>query len=199
MSRDSVVSMSRPAAHVAPSPHRFTREEYHRMGEAGLFANERVELLDGTIVTMAAQNSSHAGTVHRLQRQLLACCGAAIVRSQLPIILDDWSEPEPDVAVCAPDPHDYTREHPRAEQVLLVCEVAISSLSFDRLQKAAAYAGSGIAEYWIVDVESRAVHVLSEPDLGERRYRHERRAGDGDVLAVPGNASLAVSDVLPPL
>jgi Uma2 family endonuclease len=191
--------MSRPAAHVAPSPHRFTREEYHRMGEAGLFADERVELLDGTIVTMSAQNSPHAGTVDRLHRLLVGAVGEKIrVRAQLPIILDDWSEPEPDVAVCAPDPYDYTREHPAGTQVLLVCEVAISSLAYDRLTKAAAYARSGIAEYWLVDVENRIVFVSSKPSRSEERYRDEVRAHDGDTLRVPGGATLAVSDVLPP-
>src|SRR5205085_6171771 len=114
---------------TAPSPHRFTREEYHRMSDAGLFANERVELLDGTIVTMSAQSSPHASTVHRLHRLLDRTLGdQACVRMQLPVVLNDWSEPEPDVAVCVPDPGDYPRCHPQADQVLLICEVALSSL-----------------------------------------------------------------------
>jgi Uma2 family endonuclease len=199
MNRSSVVSMSRPA-YVAPSPHRFTREEYHRMGDAGLFADERVELLDGTIVTMGRQNSPYAGTTYQLHRLLARALGDILcVRTQLPIILDDWSEPVPDVAVCAPDPYHYAREHPTPRQVLLVCEVAVSSLAYDRSEKAAAYAASGIREYWIVDVENRLIQVLTDPEPAERCYRGERRAHDGDVVHVPGGGTLAVSEILPPL
>lgn len=170
------------------------------MGEAGLFANERVELLDGTIVTMSPQNSPHAGTVDQLQRLLGGVVRDTMrVRTQLPIILDDWSEPEPDVAVCAPDPYGYTREHPKAPSVVLVCEVAGSSLAHDRSAKAAAYAGSGIPEYWIVDVENRVIHALTDPDQTGRRYRRERQVRDGEGLPAPGTGTLAVSEILPPL
>jgi Uma2 family endonuclease len=191
--------MSRPA-YVAPSPHRFTREEYHRIGDAGLFADECVELLDGTIVTMGRQNSPHAATTHRLHRLLVRVLGdTPCVRAQLPIILDDCSEPVPDVAVCKPDPYDYAREHPISEHVLLVCEAAVSSLAYDRSEKAAAYAASGIREYWIVDVENRMIQVLTDPEPAERRYRGERRARDGDMVHAPGGGILAVSEILPPV
>lgn len=169
------------------------------MGEAGLFANERVELLDGTIVTMSAQSSAHAGTAYRLQHILERTLGDDFcVRAGLAIVLDDWSEPEPDVAVCTVDARDYTTRHPTAEEVLLVCEVAISSLAYDRADKAGAYASSSIAEYWIVDVEGRAVHVLTDPDPVTRHYRRERIFPDGDAIEAPGGASIAVSDILPP-
>jgi Uma2 family endonuclease len=169
------------------------------MGEAGLFAHERVELLGGTIVTMSAQNSPHAGTVDLLRTALLSVVAAGIrVRAQLPIVLDDWSEPDPDVAVCSADPHHYTRNHPHAEQVLLVCEVASSSLAYDRSEKAAAYAASRIPEYWIVDIEHRIVHVLTDPDPGTRSYRSEKRAEVGSAVTAPGGATLAVADILPP-
>ncbi len=170
------------------------------MGEAGLFAHERVELLDGTIVTMSPHCSPHAGTVDQLTRLLLLAVGRVNrVRAQLPIILDDWSEPEPDVTVCLPDRHHYVHGHPTAAQVLLVCEVASSSVAFDRSVKAAAYAASGIPEYWVIDLDDRGVHVLRDPDRAERHYRSRRRAGDGDVLVALGTASLAVSEILPPV
>jgi len=190
--------MSRPAE-IAPSPHRFTREEYHRMGEAGLFANERVELLDGTIVTMSPQGCPHAGTVEHMDGLLRqATEGRFRVRAQLPVVLNDWSEPEPDLAVCVLEPHRYTRAHPLPEQIVLVCEIASSSLGYDRTEKAAAYAASGIPEYWIVDVDRRSIHVLREPDRDERRYRVDETVGeDGEVVA-PGGARIAAADVLPP-
>ena len=169
------------------------------MGDAGLFANERVELLDGTIVTMAPQSPPHAGTVVRLHRALIrAIDKAADVRMQPPIVLDDWSEPEPDVIVCRLDPYDYTREHPRPDQILLVAEVAVSSLAYDRGRKAQAYARAGILEYWIVDVDGRRIEVLRYPDTATGRYRVVAIAREGELLPTPGGESVAVDDVLPP-
>ena len=169
------------------------------MSAAGLFANERVELLDGTIVTMSAQSSPHAGTVHRLHRVLARTFGdAACVRMQAPVVLNDWSEPEPDVTACAADRYDYTRAHPLPTQILLVCEVSLSSLDYDRSEKARAYAASGIPEYWIVDVESRVIHVLADPDPATGRYRREERISEPDTVLAPGGAPLAVADILPP-
>ena len=168
------------------------------MGEAGLFAHERVELLDGTIVTMTPQSSPHAAVVNRLTRLLVPRLGHTLhVRVQSPIILDDWSEPEPDFVVCRADPHDYASGHPRARDIVLVCEVAISSLAFDRIAKAAAYAVSGIPTYWIVDVESRVVVVLDDPDPSTRGYRRERRFEEDATLEAPGGTWVAVTDVLP--
>src|SRR5262245_22966351 len=156
--------MSARAATV-PVPHRFTREEYYRMGEAGLFADERVELLDGEIITMPPQNPPHAGVTSRIAQALIRLLGTLFsVRIQLPIVLDDWSEPEPDIAVCQLDPDDYEREHPRADQVWLVIEVAEASLSYDRSQKVAAYSRSSIPEYWIVNLLNRRIEVFSDPD-----------------------------------
>ena len=169
------------------------------MGEAGLVANERVELLDGTIVTMSPQGCPHAGTVDQLGELLRrAIDGRFRVRMQLPVVLNDWSEPEPDLAVCVLEPHRYTRAHPLPEQIVLICEIASSSLGYDRTEKAAAYAASGIPEYWIVDVDRRSIHVLRDPDRDERRYRIEETVGeDGEVVA-PGGARIAAADVLPP-
>lgn len=168
------------------------------MGEAGLFAHERVELLDGTIVTMTPQSSPHAAVVSRLTRLLVPRLGHNLhVRSQSPIVLDDWSEPEPDFVVCGPDLQDYATGHPRAQDIVLVCEVAISSLAFDRTAKAAAYAASGIPTYWIVDVESRVLVVLDDPDPTTRRYRRERRFEEDAMVEAPGGTLVAVTDVLP--
>lgn len=169
------------------------------MSEAGIFANERVELLDGTIVTMSPQSSPHAGTAYRLHRLLERTLGDEFcVRGQLSVVLDDWSEPEPDVAVCKVDARDYTTRHPAPEDIVLVCEVAISSLAYDRAEKAIAYARSGIREYWIVDVERRALLVFADPDPAACRYRTERTLREGGTLVAPNGLVLAVADVLPP-
>jgi Uma2 family endonuclease len=168
------------------------------MADAGLFANERVELLDGTIVTMSPHTTLHAAALHRLGKASARVIGDDLdVRTQLPIVLDDWSEPEPDVVVCRADPRDYETAHPRPEDVVLVCEVAVSSVVFDRTQKAAAYAASGIRAYWIVDVEARVVDVFDDPDRAARRYRRERRFEDGATVDMPGGSYLAVTELLP--
>ena len=169
------------------------------MGDAGLFADERVELLDGTIVNMAPQTSLHAGTVTRLHRVLSRAVGeTAHLRTQLPIVLDDWSEPEPDVAACKPDPFDYTREHPHPSDLLLACEIADSSLAYDRGAKAAAYAASGIREYWLVDLESRTIEVRGDPEPSSRRYRRDTLVREGETLTAPSGAVAAAADILPP-
>jgi Uma2 family endonuclease len=78
------------------------------MAEAGLFADERVELLDGEIITMSPKLTLHTFTVNRLMYALIAQLGTvALVRVQDPIVLNNWSEPEPDIAVCQPDPDNY--------------------------------------------------------------------------------------------
>jgi Uma2 family endonuclease len=179
----------------APAPRRFTREEYHRMGEAGLFANERVELLDGAVVAMSPHSTRHASAVARAVQALIVACGrTAHVRCQLPIVLDDSSEPEPDIAVCRPAADDFAASHPRPEDVMLVVEVAESSLAYDRGAKAAAYAASGIREYWIVDITTRTVEVLAEPASA---YTRRDVRGEKDRLTVPGGATVAVTDLLP--
>ena len=185
-------------AAFAPIPYRFTRAEYYRMGEAGLFADTRVELLDGEIITMAPQNPPHAGTTNRLASVVIRLLGAIFsIRVQAPIVLNDWSEPEPDIAICRLDPDDYRREHPRASDVLLVIEVADASLSYDRGRKVAAYAGGGIPEYWIVNLVDRRIEVLSDPDRAAQRYRSAHDVLACDSLPLPGGALLAAADMLP--
>src|SRR5215471_6800979 len=123
-------------AAATPTPYRFTRDEYYRMGDAGLFVDKRVELLDGEIITMPPQNPPHAGVLTRVSSTVMRLLGTTFtIRIQLPIVLDDWSEPEPDVAVCQFDLDDYERGHPHADQVLLVIEIAEASLSYDRTYK----------------------------------------------------------------
>jgi Uma2 family endonuclease len=183
---------------AAPSVHRFTRDEYYRMAEAGLFRDERVELLDGEIITMSPQNTPHASTVYRLAHRLEQLIGnMTCIRCQLPVVLNDWSEPEPDIAVCAPDPDDYGQAHPQPGQILLLIEVADASSAYDRGQKAVAYAVSGIPELWIVSLPDRRVEVLSAPDTALQLYRQQQYAFAGDTLSLPSGITIAVTDILP--
>ncbi|MBI3246898.1 MAG: Uma2 family endonuclease [Deltaproteobacteria bacterium] len=183
---------------VAPTLYRFTRDEYYRMGEAGLFIDKRVELLDGEIITMPPQNPPHAGTTNHIGGIFIHLLGSAFtVRMQTPIVLDDWSEPEPDIAVCQPDPDDYMFAHPRADQVLLLIEVAESSLPYDRRRKTAAYARSGVPEYWIINLVDKWIEIFSDPDPAAQCYRNERHATASDTVTLPGGSVLSAAALLP--
>ncbi len=183
---------------TATRPHQFTVADYHRMVAAGILNEDsRVELIRGQIVDMAPIGAPHLNMVNRLTRLLPAILGELGVLSvQNPVRLDDGSEPQPDVAVLKPRPEEYETTTPRAADVLLVIEVAETSLDDDRAVKAPLYAGSGIPEYWIVNIVDRVVEVYRQPENG--LYLQTRRVGaDGtlDVLMVPGNA-LPATDLL---
>ncbi len=134
---------------------RWTRFEYERLIDAGMFRpGERLELLDGQLVVREPQGSLHATAVGLIEDALRACFGSGwVVRVQMPIALDDESEPEPDVAVVAGARRDYELSHPA--RPALVVEVSESSLGQDRGDKAGLYARAGVPEYWIVNLVSR--------------------------------------------
>lgn len=167
---------------AAPSRHRFTVEEYHRLGDAGLFANERVELIDGEIIDMAPIGGPHASTVNRLTRVLVTRLGErAVVAPQNPVGLTDLSEPQPDIAVLRPR-DDFYRTHATPADVFVLIEVAETSLRFDRGVKAPLYGRAGVPETWVIDVLGRTIEVFTEP--GPTGYAARRVAGVNDVLEV---------------
>jgi len=142
-----------------------TVQEYHQMAEAGILdADERVELIDGYILKMAAKGTAHSSATTRtarLMEQLLA--GQVWIRVQEPIRLNNYSEPEPDIAVVQSDPLDYADHHPTASEVYLVIEVSDSTFQKDCGLKAKAYARSHILDCWVLDVTERKLHVFREP------------------------------------
>jgi len=168
------------------------------MFDAGLFRDERVELLDGEIIAMGSNNPPHASTVGKINMLLTPLLAQRYtVRVQLPIRLDPWSEPQPDVAICALDPDHYLAGHPKPDDILLLIEASDASLAFDRKRKRAAYARGGIAEYWIVNVPDRIIEVSQRPDRAAKRYRVSRRARPGDILSLPDGTTVAVADLVP--
>lgn len=167
----------------------WTVDEYHRMGEAGLLGNEdRVELVGGELVQMAPIGSEHAGCVGTLTRLLVMAVGErAIVFVQNPVRLDERSEPEPDFAVLKPRADEYRSALPTAEDVLLIVEVADSSLAYDRGLKLELYAGHGIPEVWVVNLAAQEVEVFRGPQEGD----YTSRASFGlssmlEIAALPG-------------
>ncbi len=178
-------------ASVAPKKLRIDVNRYEKMIAAGVLTkDDRVELIDGEILEMAPIGAKHTGLATRLLRTLILALGEqAIVCAGGAVSLRDFSEPEPDIMILRPREDDYTGKVPEPADVLLVIEVSDSSLSFDQGTKRLLYARHGIAEYWIVDVQNRCVHVYREPRNGD--YGEVRCCRDGDLLRaelLPGAA-----------
>jgi Uma2 family endonuclease len=170
------------------------RTEYDRLVASGAFDDERVELLDGMLVTMTPQDAAHAHTVHRLADFLFnALRGKAVVRVQSPLGLLDISEPEPDIAVVPLA--DYSTQHP--SEAHLVIEVAGSSLRRDRAVKGPIYARGGVPDYWLVDLHARIVEVHREP--GASAFATITRHTENETLRLLrfGEVEILIRDVLP--
>ena len=144
------------------------------MGEAGVFAPDaRLELIEGEIIDMAPIDPPHAGIVLRLNRWFVERSrGKAVVSPQNPVIASKSSVPQPDILLLRARPDDYMTAHPTPADVLLVVEVADSTLSFDLRKKVPLYARSGMAEVWVVDVNARTVHVHRDAAQGEYRISY---------------------------
>jgi len=183
---------------------RWTRVEYDRLIEAEILASEdRFELLGGEMIVKEPQPSSHATSIRLVQRVLTAEFGSGWdVRAQMPVALDEESEPEPDISVVPGDPRDYRDAHP--ERPILIVEVAVSRLRFDREQKGSLYARAGIADYWIVNIPDRRVEVYREPVSDAAapfgwRYGRSIALGPNErvsPLAAPA-AAVVIGDLLP--
>lgn len=166
-----------------------TVDEYHRMGEAGILTErDRVELIEGELVAMTPIGGPHAGTVVDLTHALAEAVGpGARVSVQNPIRLGETSEPEPDVALLKPRPDRYRTGIPRAEDVLLVVEVADTSLEYDRRVKRPLYARHGIPELWIIDLQAGEIEVYRDPrGDGYASVRTVGREAVLTVAALPG-------------
>lgn len=197
--------MSTPQAQIitVPRPHRWTREEYYKMGEEGFFQDQRVELIEGEVIEMSPVYAPHATSVTATAEVLRAVFGKGwVIREEKPLGLGINSDPEPDVAVVAGKLGDFKDAHPTT--AALVIEVADSSLSYDRTQKASLYAKAGITDYWIVNLQERQIEVHRRPivDANARfgfGYADKMIFKEGDSvkpLAKP-KASIAVADLLP--
>lgn len=178
---------------------RFTVDEYYKLAEAGILApDERVELLAGEIITMGPIGSKHAGSVTRFAEELSLRLGRRVtVRVQNPVRLSTGEEPEPDIAVLHRKDDGYASGHPGPEDVILLIEVADSSVGFDRDHKLPMYALHGIPEVWLGDINARTVEVYDQPMAAG--YARVRVFDAGETLspgAVP-DLEIPVSDVMP--
>jgi Uma2 family endonuclease len=173
------------AMEYGPRPHRITVDEFHRMAEVGLFAPEaRVELIEGVIIDMAPIGTVHARDVDFvMERFVLAVRGKAIVRTQGAIQLSDDTMLQPDIAVLKFRVDGYMRKHPGPSDIVLVVEVADSSIDYDFGEKLKLYARFGVQEVWVLNVQTNTLHFFrSRTDLG---YREESTTQNPGVLPVP--------------
>jgi len=157
----------------------FTVAEYHEMAKAGILAERGLELINGEIIEMSPIGSKHAKYVNIISRLLGNLLGEElIISSQNPVIANDLSEPEPDFAILRFRADYYEDELPHGQDVLLIIEVADSSISYDRKVKLPLYAASGVSECWIVDILKKEIQVHWQAEGNTYRFRELVRIGD---------------------
>ncbi len=171
----------------------FTAGEYNRMVEAGILTeDDRVELIEGEIVEMSPIGSRHAACVNRLTMLLSSQAGQDfIVSVQNPIVVDDYSEPEPDVAILQMRDDYYAHQLPTVPDVLLVIEVADTSVEIDRSVKIPLYARTGVTLSILVDLPRELIELHSEPVNGQ--YQSVQVFGRGDSIQAKTMPQLILS------
>jgi Uma2 family endonuclease len=177
---------------------KFSTSQYHQMMETGILTeSDRVELIRGEIVEMAAIGRRHASQVRRLNTFFSEQLGGrAIVDVQNPIELSDRSEPQPDIALLHPRDDFYESRHPQPSDVFLLIEVADTTIETDREIKIPLYAEANIPEVWIVNLNEQCIEVYRHPTGGEYGTVQTFRCGESlSILAFP-ELAIAVDDLL---
>jgi Uma2 family endonuclease len=180
---------------------RWTVEDYHRMSELGILnPNERTELIAGHITLMAAKGTAHVTSLHLLANALRDLLGdTALVRTQDPIRLDDFSEPEPDLAIARGTIFDYADHHPHPNDIYLLVEVADSTLKQDCEVKDKLYAQANIIEYWVLDLKNRQLHIFRNPTpTGYTSHLILTEPHQVSPLAFPA-LTITLASILPPV
>lgn len=172
--------------------------EWHKMGEAGIFSPEsRLELIKGEILEMSPIGSNHAGHINRLNKLFSKLIPDDIITSvQNPLQLNDLSEPEPDFMLLRPEPGFYSSRHPTADDVLLLIEVADSSLAFDRIQKQRLYALHNIPEYWVLNLNLNCLEVYRQPHDENYAEKTTLRSGDQVDVELLAATTVKIAEIL---
>jgi Uma2 family endonuclease len=183
---------------------RFSLDEYHRLAELGFFhEDDRVELIRGEIIQMAAKGTPHTTCCSNLLEELaILVAGKAKVRCQDPIILPSSSEPEPDFVIVRLRTDNYLSAHPTPLDILLVIEIADSTLKYDQETKLPLYAEAGISDYWIFNLVKNQLETYTEPyqdSQGNFGYTVKRIVLPNQAIALPcfPDMSLDLSKVFP--
>ena len=183
---------------LAQAQHRFSVADYYRMAETGVLKPDaRVELLGGQIIDMSPIAPFHGGLVKRLNRLFnKLASGRWLVSTQDPVHLDEHSEPQPDLMLLKPAADDYMSRHPVPEDVLLLVEVADTSLEFDREQKLPLYGRAGISEVWIVNLVARTIEIYREPHFSGYAWRRVFGPGEKPSLLAFPEVGVEVAELL---
>lgn len=183
---------------VNPVKHLTNLDEWRRLGEANIFPPEsRLELINGEILEMAPIGFNHAGHVICLLNFFAPLVGKkALVNAQNPLQLGDLSEPEPDFMLLKPHVDFYSSRHPNANDVLLLIEVADSSLQFDQNQKLHLYALHGIPEYWLLNLNDSCLEVYRKPNGEVYAEKTTLRTGDSITLSQLAEITVNMADIL---
>lgn len=200
--RNAIIGINEnPPIQWQPSMRLLTTSEYEQMIAAGIFKeDDRVELLEGVIVEMSPKGMKHATSTDRAARHFIRTLGdRVIVRNQNPILLNDYSEPEPDLVLAAPEEAEYSFRHPQPEDIYLILEVADTTLSYDRNSKGMSYAKSGIIQYLILNLNEMEIEDYQEPSADGYRQKQTYKAGQNFKLVAFPNITVKVRDLLPPM
>lgn len=170
----------------------FNVDEYYRMTDAGILSpDDRVELIEGEVIRMSPIGTHHAACVRRINAYFSQAAGRlTIVSVQNPVRLNDFSEPQPDIALLKRRDDFYASGHPAPEDILLIVEVGDTSASYDRAVKIPLYAQAGIPEVWLADLPRDFVGVFASPVNG--RYQNIREARRGETLTLSSLAEITV-------
>ena len=176
----------------------FTVDDYYKMAEAGILtAEDRVELIEGQILKMSPIGTRHAMTVTRALMIFARGVGdRVVVAVQNPAPMDTYNEPQPDLVLIRPREGFYGTDHPSPEDVVLLIEVADTSLRKDRLMKLPVYARNGIREVWIIDLSDDVIYVYRKPEANAFLLFETRHRGDFVSPAAFPNFEVKVDDLL---
>lgn len=176
------MSSTTEITNIAVKKFLFTVHDYHLMGEKGILpSDQRFELIHGEIIEMSPSKSYHAGVIN----DLIIIFGELLEKKwmltvQNPIVLNDYNEPEPDLAIAKRRKDRYKKSHPKPEDILVLIEVADSTLEKDREMKLPLYASAGIPETWIINLQDQQIEVSTEPS--EKGYANLHIYRKGDVI-----------------
>lgn len=179
---------------------RFTVDEYYRMAEIGILRDDaRTELINGEIIEMSPMGPRHASSVSRITEFMVPLLkGKAQLRPQLPLRLNDYNEPQPDLCFVRPRRDYYGSKHPGSGDTLLAVEVSDTSLRYDRDVKSGVYAAARVSEFWIVDIPGDRLLIFRDPSRGVYKTSLVvNRAESAAALAFP-EIEIPVADLLGP-
>ncbi|HEY3455641.1 MAG TPA: Uma2 family endonuclease [Bryobacteraceae bacterium] len=186
------------AATLQPPRKRFTRDEVEQMLDAGLFAGQRFELIDGDLIDKMGQNPPHSYSLSLLLACLVKIFGVERVRMQQPSEAApaerERSLPEPDLAVLAEVKDEYRRRHPRGDELLLAIEVADTTVRYDATTKRDLYARAGVPEYWVLDIPGR--RLIVHRGLMQGQFEQIDTLPESAVVSA-GGMQIPVSELLP--